>query len=401
MITPEKIDEWIKEVEERPGSAVIILQYISNRLRDLTQRNQELRADNLALRTEKKVEEYERRIANLEYQLDLLKRQFGGDPAVLEALASAAIPVGITPDVLSVLVYDAHGHILRLETDPAGLTEGALLGTLPETPGPGEEPLRLLVSSAAEEMLFVFSSGRVSTRAVASIPAVLPDHKLDWEQASQPDEPRGGETLGCLTPVSRMALSDYFVQTSLRGWVKKVGTTLASSILEKHYIGTGVTQPGDRTFNVVLAKREERLVLVSRDGYGLCLEVQALPFAVESAFKLGNLDFIAAAFITSPGRPVLVMTQLGKVVHLGADYLDPAGSLRSRGQALYSQQRREKGVKVVGAAALQANDWTLALHKDGRLTVHSAHSLIDSGAMSEQDELVGFTGFGLPVKKSK
>ncbi len=129
MITPEKIDEWINEVKDRPGSAVIILQYISNRLRDLTQRNEDLRADNLALRTEKKVEEYERRIANLEYQLDLLKRQFGGDPAVLEALASAATPVGVTPDLLSVLVFDARGHILRLEARPRRINRGRRAGS--------------------------------------------------------------------------------------------------------------------------------------------------------------------------------------------------------------------------------------------------------------------------------
>lgn len=396
MITPEKIEEWIKEVEERPGSALVILQYISNRLRDLTQRNEELRADNLALRTEKKVEEYERRITNLEYQLDLLKRQFTGDPAALEALAAAETPLGTSPDLLNVLIYDSRGRILRLEMDPERLAEDLALGSIPEMPGPGEEPLRLLVSPASEELMFIFSSGRVSTRATASLPAAS---KLDWGQASRPDEPRGGELLACLTPVTRMALADYFVQTSLGGFAKKVGTSLASSILEKHYIGTGATQPGDRAFQIVLAKREERLVMVSREGYWLCLEVQALPFAVEPAFKLGNLDFLAATFCTLPGRPVLVMTQLGKVVHLGADALDTPGSLRSRGQALYSQQRREKGVRVVGAAAPQAGDWALALHQDGRLTAHSVRSLIDAGTLSGPAELAGFTTFSPPGKK--
>jgi hypothetical protein len=139
--------------------------------------------------------------------------------------------------------------------------------------------------------------------------------------------------------------------------------------------------------------------MVSRDGYLLALEVQALPFAVEPAFKLGNLDFLAAAFCTQPAKPVLVMTQLGKVVQLGADALSTPGSMRSRGQALYSQQRREKGVKVVGAAAVQAEDWTLALHQDGRLTAHSARHLLDTGTLGGQAELVGFTAFSIPAKK--
>ncbi len=79
MITPEKIEEWLKEAEERPSSMAVILQYVANRLRDLTGRNEELRAENLALRTEKRVEEYEQRITHLEYQLDMLRRQFGGE----------------------------------------------------------------------------------------------------------------------------------------------------------------------------------------------------------------------------------------------------------------------------------------------------------------------------------
>ena len=391
MISPEKIEEWIKEAKERPGSAAIILQYIANRLRDLTERNEELRAENLALRTEKKVEEYERRITALEYQLDLLKRQFGGDPAALEGLSGPAAPAKPARALLNLLAYDVHGRILRLETDPDALAEGAEVGRVPAVPAAGEEPLRLLAVSGAEELLFVFTSGRVSTRPVGSIPTA-PAGAAAWESLPQPDEPRGGETLACIAPISRLALAEYFVQASLRGWVKKVGTSLAPSILEKHYIGTGATQKGDRTISLTLGKKDDRLVLVTREGYLLCLEVKGLPFSVEEAIKFNGLDYLAAAFAAPRGRPVLVMTQLGKLIHLAEDRLEPAGSLRSRGQPLFSQQRREKGARVVGAAAVQEADWTLALHRSGRLTLHSARALIDSGTLAVQDELAGFAG---------
>ena len=83
MITPEKIDEWIQEAEERPWSASLLIRHIANRLNEVSQWNEELHAENIALRSEKKVEEFERQIASLEYQLELLKRQVGGD-AVLD-----------------------------------------------------------------------------------------------------------------------------------------------------------------------------------------------------------------------------------------------------------------------------------------------------------------------------
>ena len=79
LINRDKIDEWIREVEERPASAALIIQYIANRLSELAAREEELAAQNIELLSGRKVEEYENRIASLEYQLELLKRQLGGE----------------------------------------------------------------------------------------------------------------------------------------------------------------------------------------------------------------------------------------------------------------------------------------------------------------------------------
>src|SRR5512142_3186295 len=106
-----KIEEWMKEAEARPESAVTIVRLIARRLSELTARNEELLAENIALQNGTRVEEYQKRIAHLEYQLDLLKRRFGADD-----LALAELPANnVQASTLSLLVYNNYGRIFRLE----------------------------------------------------------------------------------------------------------------------------------------------------------------------------------------------------------------------------------------------------------------------------------------------
>ena len=110
MLTPEKIEEWLREVEERPSSAPLIIQYLANRLRDLDEWNEKLRVENLELRTGSRVAEYERQINHLEYQLDLLKRQVGGEVDL--DLLSHVTPE-LEPERLNLLVYGPGGYRFR------------------------------------------------------------------------------------------------------------------------------------------------------------------------------------------------------------------------------------------------------------------------------------------------
>jgi len=57
LIPSQKIDEWVREVEERPSSAPVILRFIASRLSELAQRNEELLAENIELQTGQKVEQ--------------------------------------------------------------------------------------------------------------------------------------------------------------------------------------------------------------------------------------------------------------------------------------------------------------------------------------------------------
>jgi hypothetical protein len=122
---------------------------------------------------------------------------------------------------------------------------------------------------------------------------------------------------------------------------------------------------------------------------------------VEEAFKLGPTDLLAAVFVCAPGRQIVAMTQLGKVIHWTEDRLEVTHSMKSRGQALFSAQRREKGARVIGAAAVHPDDWTAALHSDGRLTAHTVRGLVDSGAVSVTGDLLDFAAFAAQPRREK
>lgn len=405
MITPEKIEEWIKEVEERPVSAPIILQYISNRLRDLTDRNEELLAENIALLSGKRVEEYEQRIAHLEYQLELLKRQLGSDRAVEGIELDDNKPAGIKNlETLSVLIYNRHGRMLRFEITPQSIMEGFSLVEIQGEVLLGDEPPRLLVVSSTEEVMLVFTSGRIATLPVLNIPStkILPDQNagiIKWDQALLPDEPRGGERLACLTPVSKLPLAEFFVQTSRRGFVKKIRTSMAQSILTNHYIGSGVKQPLDQTFSICLSGKEDHIVLASHEGFLLRLDMNRVTSSVEEGIRLGTSDHLVSSFVFRPGSSVLAMTQIGKAIQITEDRLEAAGSLKIKGQAVFSAQRREKGARLVGAGSVRDEDWAAGLHQDGQLRFYALREIFASGMLPTQSEILSFETFSLPARK--
>src|SRR5215204_6568886 len=121
-----KIDEWMKEAEARPESAVMIVKLVARRLRELTERNEELLTENIALQNGTRVEEYQKRIAHLEYQLDILKRRFGADNNELVDLP--AKPVEET--TLSLLIYNTRGRIFRIELNKDTKEPGTISGEM-------------------------------------------------------------------------------------------------------------------------------------------------------------------------------------------------------------------------------------------------------------------------------
>lgn len=388
VITSEQIEAWVQEAQQRPESAALLVQYIATRLRNLAVQNEELLAENIALQSGKRVEEYEGRIAHLEYQLDLLKRQLGGELPAAEAAPAAP---KATP---SLLLYNAFGRVLRVNLPPETLAEGARLGRIGGAFNVAGEAPRLRVAAPNEELLLVFTSGRVSTLSVSELPLVAPraENPWDWESSPLPDEPRAGEALACIAPVSRLALADVFVQASRRGFVKKIGVSLAQSIFANRYIGAGVNQRADQTFALNLCARDDRLALVSREGYLACLEVKGLPFSIEEAIRLAVTDHLIAACILGTGRSLLAMTQTGKLIQREVEGLESV-NLKTRGQALFSAARREQGTRLVGAGVAAEGDWAVALHNDGLLSLHPIAALVGRGTLPTEGELLAFSTF--------
>jgi len=373
MSFSHKIDEWMKEAESRPESAVTIVRLIARRLRELTGRNEELLAENIALQNGTRVEEYQKRIAHLEYQLDLLKRRFGNDE-----ILSAEIPTKTAETAtLDLLVYNIYGRIFRIELDPSSQA----LGRISDNALPNSEQPRLLAIPANEEVLLLFTSGRVSTHAVSGIPSVDCGGAWSWDQAALPDEPRSGEFLAGIMPISQLPLSDFFVQVSRRGCVKKTMTSLAQSILGNHYLGKNTLQKSDQPFDVSLCQKKEHFAFVTLEGRLLGLDVDELSYSAEERMRMTATDYVIASFVPHLDKSLLFVTQTGKVIQREHDSLELSRSPLAKGQALIPPARLEQGVRFIGAASVRDEDRIVALDATGSLSVHVVETMTGTGSI--------------------
>ena len=391
MSFSHKIDEWMKEAETRPESAVTIVKLVAKRLRELTERNEELLTENIALQNGTRVEEYQKRIAHLEYQLDLLKRRFGADESSLAELPTISAETA----TLSLLIYNNYGRILRFEINPDIQALGRIVD---ETLQSSEQP-RLLAVSSNEEVMLLFTSGRVSTCAVNSIAPVETSGEWMWNMAALPDEPRAGEFLVCIIPISRLPLSDFFLQVSRRGCVKKTMTSMAQSILGNHYLGKGALQKSDQPFDVTLCLKKDRLAFVTIEGKLLGLDVNELSYSAEDRIKLTASDYVIASYVPHPDESLLFVTQTGKVIQREYNSLELSKSPLAKGEALIPPTRLEQGVRFIGAASVRDTDQIVALDSKGNLSVHPAAAILGAGSI-EADGLILSIGV-LPAEMRK
>ncbi len=373
MSFTQKIDEWMKEAEERPESALTILRLIARRLRELSERDEELLAENIALQNGTRVEEYQKRIAHLEYQLDLLKRRFGVDEGSLVELPTQPVE----SSTLNLIVYNAQGRIFRIElnldTKELGRITGEMIAHL--------EPPRLLTVPSNEDVLLLFTSGRVDTYSVNDIPTVEPGGAWEWSQAALPNEPRAGETLACITPFSQLPLSDFFLQISRRGCVKKTMTSMAQSILGNHYIGKGALQKSDQPFDLQLSHKKERAAFVTVEGKVIAFDVDDLSYATEERIRLSATDYVIASFTARADDSLLCVTQTGKVIQREGKSIELSKSSTAKGQALIPPSRLEQDVRFMGAASVRDSDLVIVLDAAGRLNVHEAGAMTGSGSI--------------------
>ncbi|PWB71091.1 MAG: hypothetical protein C3F07_15160, partial [Anaerolineales bacterium] len=354
MAFNKKIDEWMKEAEERPASAVAIVKLVANRLRELTERNEELLAENIALENGTRVDEYRKQIAHLEYQLDLLKRRFGVDDASSVELPATAT---VEDSTLSILIYNQRGRVFRVELNEDAKEIGQIAGDIVGN----DEPPRILAVHSNEEISLLFTSGRIETYPVSNIPIVGLGDTWDWEKAAMPDEPRAGELLACIAPFSHLPLADFFLQISRRGCAKKTMTSLAQSILGNHYIGKGALQKSDQPFDLMLCQAQDMAMFVTYEGKVIALDVDDLSYAIEERIRLSATDYVIASFIAPADATLLCVTQNGKVIQRESKSIDTSKSSTAKGQALIPPSRLGQGVRFMGAAAVQDGDQVVVL----------------------------------------
>jgi hypothetical protein len=280
-----------------------------------------------------------------------------------------------------------------VELENKAIEDGLVFSGFSGIPTEGEAP-RLLVVPSSEELLCVFASGRIAPLQVFSIPSIDPSELLPkWQQVQIPHEPALGDHLACLMPASQMALADFLVQTSRKGFMKKIRMALVASVMENLYIGTGAKLPGDQTLEVCLAHDGDRYVLVSQEGYLQAVTADMLSFAVEEAVRLNPTDHLISVHTLLPDKSLIVMTQIGKAIHRLTENLVTADALKRKGKGLYSKVRREKGIRVVGSGVAGADDWCIALQKNGEISFHAVKSIIDRGTINVDQEILSFITF--------
>lgn len=376
MSFTKKIDEWMKEVEDRPESAVTIVRLVVRRLRELSERNEELLAENIALEQGTRVEEYQKRIVHLEYQLDMLKRRFGMDEAAIADIPAASE----SSSTLNLLVYNAHGRIFRVELDADVKEVGSITGEMMTD----QEPPRLLAVPSNENLLLLFTSGRVEKFSAGEIPSMPLGSTWTWEQAALPNEPRAGELLACIIPFSRLPLSEYFLQVSRRGFAKKTLTTLSESILNNHFIGKGALNKSDQPFDLMLSRKNDLAALVTYEGKVTAFDVETLTYTTEERIKLSATDYVVGSFILPADTSLLCVTQTGKVIHRESKSIEAAKSASTKGQSLIPPSRLEQGVRFMGAAAVKDSDQVVILDAAGRINIHDVSAMTGSGSVQAE-----------------
>jgi DNA gyrase/topoisomerase IV subunit A len=358
LINRADIGEWIREVKERPESAPLIIREIANRLIELDKLNEQLRAENLALSTKHRVQQYQDRIAELEYQLEIMGKQLENGPASLETV--------------NLLVYNWRGQVIKLAVNAADLVSGATIGSFSGEFVVKKDRIGLCSVHPQEELLLVFASGRSTRLPVDNIP--LGQSKgLNWDEAHDENlsksEASQNEGLVCITPISRMSMFDQAVQTSRRGYARKISVKFLQRYISQNSIGKGTdaSVKADHPFNLTLCNQDDLFVMVSRQGYVLSTSGDDLPVGAGQAIRLDPDDSLVASFALAEGASLVIVTQEGRAIRYPADWLKPAAKLGRKGQAMWSKAKRETGIQVVRALAAADDDWGVGLKANGQL----------------------------------
>ncbi|MCJ7623716.1 MAG: hypothetical protein MUO76_09455 [Anaerolineaceae bacterium] len=368
MIKPSKLNEWINEIDERPLFAPIVLRRLYDRLIELDEMNEELRAANLALRSGHKVQEFERKIADLEYQVELLKRQ---------------IQNGTLPNLktMHLLVYNPDGKILSLEISPAELVTDSVIARIDRLPESKPGEIQMLAVDPKDELLFMFSSGRTTTLPVADLPSVY-GINIDWQDATS-IEIRSGETMITVIPITRVSLMEQCIQISRRSAAKSFSQGYFKSFIANHNIGIGTKSSADQAFCLALCNKKDILVMLTREGFISALRVDQLSVTAEEIIKLGMNDYLVAAFILGENQSLVIASQDGNLYLQEPTWLTPENATGGKRRLLLSKGKAG-GVQVIGGSATNDQDWGFLLNTNGEIRIQRISDIPFPGSSSQK-----------------
>ena len=131
---------------------------------------------------------------------------------------------------IKLLIYDSTSRVVCLDYSPDHHLNFGEIGQLSNIDNIQPETFRIVAASPNEELLFVFSSGRVATIGIEKISLAQAQLSTDepfvkriisWDNAEIPLDTNGGEILSCISSFSQLPFSDYFFLISRRGFSKK------------------------------------------------------------------------------------------------------------------------------------------------------------------------------------
>jgi DNA gyrase/topoisomerase IV subunit A len=355
MAISPKLNQWINEIEQRPASAPFIVRRLSERLQELDRENEALRAENLSLRSGQKIQEFERKISELEYQIELLKR---------------GVPDGNFPIQTSahLLVYNTKGAVLSIELLPTDVQASNPILRLNSLPEQAAEDIQLLVVEPQDELLFLFDSGRALTMPAYDLPTF---HQVatHWEQAYSL-EMRSGEQLVCMLPITNAPLKAMAIQISRRGFARSFSREYFQSFLSNHNFGRGVKTQSDQVFNMSLCEPQDICLLVSRQGYLSALLASSLSVTLEENIKLGIKDYLVSSFVIPAEQAgegfMVVVTSEGRIYSQKTSWLSSDSADGTKRRLILSKEKAGT-LQVVAAAPAQQGDWGLLLDANGEI----------------------------------
>ncbi len=367
MITRARIEDWIRQVQAAPAAAPIIIRQITDRLLELDTINEQLRAENQELTSGNRIREYERKITELEFQLDLLKRQVSGGEA------PAAAP---SPEVAEFLLYSDHGQLLRFQLAASALVDRAAAARIGGSLMPESYRVGLLPVDRRDRILFQFSSGRTADLPVEEIPVSQGDG-LQWEEAYSLSL-RSMEELVTALPITRLSWFSHVIQVSRFGYARKLANNYLQTFISSHNTGKGVKFEFDRVLALVLCNEEDLFVAVSKAGTALSLSAANLPVALEEILRFKVGDFLVAAGTLAAEQSLIAVTQAGVAYRQPAAWYQTSKPAE-RKTRLLGGEKVEPGFALAGAAAAGEEDWGLLLREDGELFTFKVAGLSQRG----------------------